>query len=147
LRNAKLKGVTIRAAVRTAPDIDFVVCGAFLRKANLRGADLRNADLTVALDEADLRGADLRGSSVDCSVEKTDFRKANLQGTDLRGSTYLEDSPTHRCQITIVIRSGQEASRRENVVRYWCHLPDDHVHWLVGSVACSDLYPISWRLC
>jgi uncharacterized protein YjbI with pentapeptide repeats len=82
--------VTIRSAVRTAPDIDFVVCGAFLRKANLRGADLRNADLTVALDEADLRGADLRGSSVDCSVEKTDFRKANLQGTDLRGSTYLE---------------------------------------------------------
>lgn len=71
------------------------LCGADLRKANLReailcGTILYKADLGGAyLYEADLSGADLRGADVDgaylykATLSKADLREANLCGTYL----------------------------------------------------------------
>jgi hypothetical protein len=57
--------------------------GADLRGANLRGANLRGADLLDAdLRDADLRGANLRGAD----LRDADLRGANLRGADLRGA-------------------------------------------------------------
>ena len=89
LIDVDLEGLVLRGAFLARADLRGAGCsgtdlaGCYLRKADLRGADLRRTRLVHAfLGGADLRQADLR----DAELSHADLRAARFVGADLRGA-------------------------------------------------------------